>query len=239
MKFHIGRRTRLSAVLVLMAALFTAWEWQWPIRLYIYNAVPAAAQHSEHAVPAPPDNAQEDSAADKFVSEEFMNYRCYQVGSLVNDPDNWGHGKSTNAARRVQPKSRGRGLYMLAQPNVVVPSPRGAEMRITLVNQTGQLLSFAATDSCLPIAQEAQDTDGNWKPIDHLPVAFCGNSIHRVFLAQNSYWAITAPRYKGSTPTQLRFTLMLEDGSQLHSNVFAGSINQDQFTSKPVPAANK
>ncbi len=234
MKFHMGRRTRLSAVLVLMAVLIFGWAEQWPVRLSIFNAIPAEAQHSQQAVPAPPDNEQEDSAADNFASEEYMNYRCYHVGSLVNDPDNGGYGKSSNAARRVQPQSNGRGLYILAQPNVVVPSRRGAEMRIVLVNLTGQLLSFAASDSCLSIVQEAQDTDGNWKPIDRFPAPYCGNSYHRVFLARNHYWAITAPRYKGSIPTQLRFTMLLEDGSQLHSNVFAGSINPDQFHLKPL-----
>ena len=105
-------------------------------------------------------------------------------------------------------------------------------MRVVLVNQTPDLLTFRASDSHLPIIQEAQDADGAWKPVEYLPSSWCGNSYHRVFLKPAHFWAFAAPRYKGTLKTKLRFSMKLGDGSQLYSNVFEGSVNPKQFTEK-------
>jgi hypothetical protein len=118
-----------------------------------------------------------------------------------------------------------------------MPFAGGPGMRVTLVNQTRDLLAFPASDSRLAIVQEAQDSAGTWKPIEYLPSSWCGNSHHRVFLAPNHFWTFPAPRYQGTILTKLRFAMVLADGSQLHSNVFDGSVNPEQFTVKQGHAA--
>ncbi len=232
MTIGMGRRTRLAAVCVLIAFLPFAREAAQ--RYSVFNAVAAGARHGQGAVPAAPDDELEVPAANNFASVEFVNRSSCYAGCEQEDPDAvGGYGRCPNPSRKVRPQSSGRGLYILAQPDVVTAVRNGSRMRVSLVNQTDKLLAFAACDSGLAIVQEAQDTDGIWKPIETLPASHCGNSYHRVFLAQNHFWAFSAPRYKGTIPTKLRFAMTLTDGSKLYSNVFDGSINPSQFTSKP------
>jgi hypothetical protein len=229
MRIRFSSRVRLSAVLVLIA--LTPFAWNAVRRIPTYHAVPAGLQHAEDAVPAPPDDEQDAPSAVNFVSAEHMNRGYCHAGSSLDDPNAiGGYGKPQNAPRKVGSRSNGRGLYILAQPTVVSPYAGSSGMRVTLVNQTDDLLAFAACDSRLAIVQEAQAANGIWKPVDELPKTHCGNSYHRVFLPPNRFWAFPAPRYAGTIPTKLRFSMQLADGSRLHSNVFDGSINQGQFT---------
>ena len=231
MRFRIGRKTLLSAVVVFCA--FTPFAWDAALRLAIDSAMPAGAKHSNNAVPALPDGEHEVPSTNNFVSAAFMKYGYCYARSKLNDPDAiGGFGECGNAPIKVRIDADGRGLFILAQPGVVSRFTGSPGMRVVLVNQTKDLLAFAASDSRLSIVQEAQDTDGTWKPIDYLPASHCGNSFHRVFLPPNHFWAFSAPRYKGAIPTKLRFAMTLADGSQLCSNVFEGSINHDQFSAK-------
>jgi hypothetical protein len=128
---------------------------------------------------------------------------------------------------------------------------RGFALR--LVNRTDKPVVFGACDSRMFLVQEALDRDGNWRAIELPPVAYCGNSSHRVFLDKDQYWEFPAPRYGGSFKTQLRFRLeatekrlakiVQEDGEvrtltvrvvpagdeSIYSNEFEGWINTSQF----------
>ncbi|MCC7419539.1 MAG: hypothetical protein IT428_04620 [Planctomycetaceae bacterium] len=169
-----------------------------------------------------------------MISIPFKARAICLAGSIIKDAEApGGFGPCDNFPRRVDDESRGRGLYLLAQPEVPMPfSDRGMGMRLCLVNQSGLLLSFEASDSRLAIVQEALDEGGAWKAIEYIPSSGCGNSFHRVFLPSEQFWEFVTPRYKGSFETQLRFTLSLSDRSQIHSNTFEGSINPEQFTTK-------
>lgn len=228
MRLRISRKIQLGVILLVIVSPFA---WEATRRFSTFFAVPSGRQHIQGASPAAPDDEDGVPGADNFLSVKNRS-RCYcHAGSFLSDPDAiGGFGKSGNLPRKVGSGSSGRGLFLLAQPEVVTSFAGGSGMRLTVVNQTHDLLAFAACDSYLPITQEAQDVDGSWKPLDKLPESDCGNSYHRVFLSPNYFWAIAAPRYKGPVATKLRFTMQLADGSSLHSNVFDGSIHQGQFS---------
>jgi hypothetical protein len=98
---------------------------------------------------------------------------------------------------------------------------------LLLINRNTSEASFGAADSLLPIIREVLDGDGKWRPIEYLPLSFCGNSYHRVFLPRNSYWQFSAPVYSGTQKTKMRFVLQGE--KPVYSNEFEGSINPEQF----------
>jgi hypothetical protein len=128
-------------------------------------------------------------------------------------------------------------LYLLALPDEeTVFSQRYKGGTLLLVNGTNKASRFSATDSRIGIVQEAKDKDGCWKPIEHLPSSWCGNSYHGVFLEPKDCWVFSTPRYEGSIKTTLRFTLPLSVGKVIHSNEFEGSVNPGQFARrKPIP----
>lgn len=231
----MGMRIRSGSRIGVAVALFALVGIVWTVafRSSISSAVSAGRQHIMVAVPAPPDAVKEDPASNNFVSVEFMALgSCYAGSHLQDTQAVGGFAKSDNIPRNVQTPTAGVGLFLLAQPGVVTSLDGGRGMRVTLVNQSQDLLAFAASDSRVAIIQEAQDADGTWKPIEYLPSSDCGNSYHRVFLAPDQFWAFSAPRYKGTILTKFRFTMALADGSLLHSNIFDGSVNPAQFTLK-------
>ena len=231
MRIRSTRRSLVGAIVVLFAIVFIVWSAV--IRNSIANAVPAGARHIHAVAHVPPDDSPDDPSANNLSSTPFMTRGYCYAGSQLKDTEAaGGFSESSNAAQKVRARSNTNALLLLAQPGVSMSFAGGPGMRVTLVNNTQDLLAFDASDSRLAIVQEAQDTDGNWKPVEYLEASDCGNSYHRVFLASNHFWAFAAPRYTGIIPTKLRFAMALADGSRLHSNTFDGSVNPNQFTVK-------
>lgn len=227
MRLRISRKIQLGLIMLIGVSPMA---WEATRRFSTFFAVPSGWRHTQGAKPAAPDDQTGVPGADNFLSmQNKSRYYCH-AGSFLNDPDASGFGTSGNLPRQVSSGTTGRGLFLLAQPEVVTSFAGGSGMRLTIVNQTHDLLTFAACDSYLPITQEAQDVDGSWQPIDELKNSDCGNSYHRVFPSPNHFWSFAAPRYKGPVATKLRFTMRLADGSRLHSNEFDGSIHQSQFS---------
>lgn len=194
------------------------------------KAVTANSGQPSSAEQVPFDNGVEDPKAMNFVSVPWMMPGYCVAGSRFRDLEaRGGFGKSRNFPTAATETIEAKLLYLVAQPGVVTQFGKQPGMRVLLVNQTGQMLSFAASDSRLEIIQEAQDENGVWRAIEYLPRSWCGNSYHRVSLPSAHLWVFPAPRYQGEFPTRLRFTLALEDGSFVHSNVFEGSIHREQF----------
>jgi hypothetical protein len=232
MTFRIGRRplAALLAVPLLAGAVEWAVTQNGPS---IRNAEPAGERHVTDAAAAAPDDRTEDAAAGNFTQVKFMmRGYCYAASQAEDSKAMGGYGKCSNFARRVRADSKGKGLFLLAQPGVSVRSANPPGMRVVLVNQTEDMLAFSASDSRLEIVQEARDPNGDWRAIEYLPSSWCGNSFHRVFLLPNYFWEFAAPRYQGPFSTQLRFRMKLADGSLLHSNVFEGSVHPEQFTTE-------
>lgn len=230
MKIRFSSLTFLGAAFFMLALIGLVWVGLF--RDSIAYAVPAGAQHIHGVAHSSPDAVAEDPSTDNYVSVAFMTRGYCYAGSQEDAKALGGFGPSANAAQRVQTPYSGKGLFLLAQPGVVMPFAGRPGMRVTLINNSRELLAFSASDSRLAVVQEAQDTDGKWKPLEYLPSSDCGNSYHRVFLGPGMFWAFAAPRYKGTVPTKLRFAVVLADGSQLYSNAFDGSVNPEQFTVK-------
>jgi hypothetical protein len=185
-----------------------------------------------HLAPAPVEPSQVAAHADNFTETKALTRGHYHVHSQRVDKDALGgFGKSTNEAHLVR-QPRQAALYLLAEPDVVLPLGKASGMRLQLVNGTDNELSFGASDSLLHIVQQAKDTDGHWREIEYFPQSWCGNSYHTVYLKPDHAWQFAVPRYRGPQPATLRFALQLDDGTTLYSNEFAGSIHPEQFSVK-------
>lgn len=130
---------------------------------------------------------------------------------------------------KVPPHLRGKGLYLLAQPDVVVYWNGRPGMRVLLVNATGESLAFATAGPQLPVVQEALDEHGRWRPVETAEGTRPASVTPNIFLAPYRFWHLAAPRYRGEFATKLRFKLLLSDGTPLVSNEFDGSVNPGQF----------
>ena len=193
----------------------------------------AGAQHAADPVAMVPDDVAAVRPVENFFEVDFMlRGYCCAVSQTPDSQALGGFGLGGYSARAVPKHQPGKGLYLLAQPTEVMFFGDQPGMRLMMVNRTKQALKFTACDSRLSIIQEAQDQHGVWKPIEYLPSSWCGNSYHQVQLNPDYYWEFAAPRYRGTSPTKLRFTLKLDDGSLIHSNEFDGSVNLAQFSIK-------
>lgn len=191
------------------------------------SPTPAAAD----ARPAPDQRAP--GGGDNHVEVAWMTRGYCYAGSRVEDGDApGGFGPSDNFPRRIETRAAAEApaVYLLAQPDVVTDFGGRPGMRLVLVNPTGETVAFDAQDSRLSIQQEARDEGGAWRPIESLPSSWCGNSYHRVMLGSDEFWEFAALRFRGSFATELRFRMVLRDGSELVSNVFVGSVNPEQFS---------
>ena len=167
------------------------------------------------------------------LNVNFMVRGYCLAGSRVDTKALGGFGQSDNASKRVVDRGLGRDgqLALSALSQTTVPfAGKYRGMRLLLVNRTNREAEFPASDSRLSIVQEAQDSKGQWRPVEYLPSSSCGNSYHRVFLSANHYWEFSTPVYTGSLKTKLRF--VLQGKQPLYSNEFAGSVNPGQFTQK-------
>jgi len=228
-KIRVHRKVRTALVVVSLVVATVVWA-NTPAQS-IQTAVSAGNQHTKDVVRAAPDGKVENAAADNFIQVKDQMRADYCAASQADDTDApGGFAKSDSFARKVRAASQGKGLFLLAQPNVLSQFADKPGMRLVLVNQTSNLVAFAAIDSRLNIIQEAQDESGSWRALESLPSSWCGNSYHRVCLAPNYFWEFAAPRYQGPFKTKLRFRMTLADGSQIYSNVFDGSVSPEQFT---------
>lgn len=100
-----------------------------------------------------------------------------------------------------------------------------------LANKTDTILPFYASDSRLKIIAEVY-YKGKWSPIEYLPSSGCGNSYHTVYLNPNEYWQFKIPKFTGDIKTKLRYTLLWDVDTKIHSNTIGTRINKDQLTKK-------
>lgn len=197
------------------------------------SAPPVEEASGKHAAKTPvsPPRVKEPARENYVEVQHLIRGYCYAQTQLPDKDALGGFGPSDNAAKATRPAVKG--LYLVAEPEVATKLGEHASMRLSLVNGTAHTLSFSACDSRLSIVQQAQNKQGQWQDIEYLPQSWCGNSYHRVLLQPDHAWEFAALRYRGPFETQLRFALKLNDGSQLFSNEFAGSIDPAQFTAKP------
>lgn len=180
---------------------------------------------------------QDPKPADNFIEVRMMLRGYCHAGSAVVDKDApGGFAKSDNLPKPLPRELKvvdGK-LQLIAEPETVTAFGKGKGMTLRLVNATKVQAAFRASDSRLPIGQEAKDAKGEWKPIEYLPSSWCGNSYHKVFLGPGEQWEFATPRYKGPVKTTLRFVLEegREGGKRIVSNEFEGSVHPEQFSDK-------
>lgn len=157
----------------------------------------------------------------------------FRAGSAIRDEEALGYfSPSNNLPTGLDRNAPAGTISLIALPEESVRfDPGTLGFRVILANTTRKTLAFHASDSRLRIVREALDVDGTWKPIEHLPSSFCGNSYHRVFLPPHHYWSFVAPVYAGSLATEMRFVLDLgSDQQPVYSNQFPGFVNPEQFS---------
>ena len=100
-------------------------------------------------------------------------------------------------------------------------------VRVLLCNRTSKEISVPTCDAVLGLIQEAQDAQGDWKPIERQTTSWCGNSYFSIPLPPGQAWQLSAPKYTGTLKTKLRFKLLGD--KPIYSQEFDGSINPSQF----------
>jgi hypothetical protein len=178
-----------------------------------------------------PDDAAPLEGDPVFTTATYMLWGTCAAGSRPDRSAPGGYGASDNMPRPIATEAakRADAPYLLAQPDVGMPTCEAEGMRVVLVNPTRKTLKFFACDSVIAIVQEARDETGTWRPIEHPPESWCGNSYHHVFLGPGEYWAFFARRYAGPFETTLRFRLVGHKDLELVSNEFEGSVDPGQF----------
>jgi hypothetical protein len=153
----------------------------------------------------------------------------FRAGSAIRDEEALGYfAPSNNLPTELDRDAQPGTISLIALPEEsVLFDPGTLGFRVILANNTGKTVVFHASDSRLGIVREALDVDGTWKPIEHLPSSFCGNSYHRVFLPSRHYWFFVAPVYAGSLATEMRFVLYLGSDHPVYSNQFPGFVNPE------------
>lgn len=135
----------------------------------------------------------------------YMIQALYPAGSLKKDPtEAGGHAESSNMPKLMTSKNR-------LQSNLGVQlKATKAGVSINIYNASTDEAWLRAMDGNMIGWLEAQD--GNeWKPIEYLPFADCGNSYHRVVLPPNYEWLFHRLVPKGEWQTQVRFAVLEKD----------------------------
>ena len=99
---------------------------------------------------------------------------------------------------------------------------------VYLFNPTDSVQGIENHDGRLICIQEAQDEQGEWKPIEYFQFSGCGNSYGLDILPSNHYLLFGVNRYNGNFRTKIRVKLCT-NGKLILSNEFIGTINKGQF----------
>lgn len=144
------------------------------------------------------------------TQSEPVAYAIYGVGRGVGSkPDPTalgGYGKSDN---RPQPL----GKEFPADGRVRLVLRRESDrLVLNVVNGSTAEVTFAASDSTLPMTYQARAGNGPFRQISYLMHATCGNSYHNVFLPGRHRWELPSPPLaKGPAMMSVRAKLKWND----------------------------
>ncbi len=131
----------------------------------------------------------------------YMGLARYPATSIKNDETApGGFGTTDYPPTKITNPASKKMLNVVAKQNAV---------SVTLANHNNPDLWLQATDSNLRGWLEVQDGE-TWKPAQYQYWASCGNSYHKVFLAQGSQFQYNVELPKGSWKTKVRFVLLLD-----------------------------
>jgi hypothetical protein len=109
-----------------------------------------------------------------------------------------------------------------------------AGYRVSIYNTQKDTTLFRVQDNQLMMIQEAQDTEGIWRPIEHWAYSWCGNSYFENALEPKAYFSNVIVYYKGDFETLLRVKWVFDNHINhsrkiVYSQPFRGSIHYSQF----------
>ncbi len=100
---------------------------------------------------------------------------------------------------------------------------------IFIINKSNSMVSLLYESiSGFVMIQEAQDSIGNWNPIQYWHWNWCGNTYALVDLKPNYYALTRTPKFSGKKNTKMRLKLKVYE-QFFYSNEFYGSIDYSQF----------
>lgn len=98
---------------------------------------------------------------------------------------------------------------------------------VFIENVSNDTLSIGFGNRIYPIV-EANDSLGNWRPIQKPGTYYCGTGLQSFYLEPNNILISSCKLYDGDFYTKLRLVLITNTG-MIKSNEFEGTINYPQF----------
>jgi len=163
---------------------------------------------------------------EQFVTSSMNKNYCYASSAI--EVDNATGPRSTINPPKIIDNKIAEGLFLVVDNSNRLHNNKIAK-RVCFYNNSEDTILFTGQDGRLNIIREAKNKKGDWKPIEFLPFAHCGNSFHEVYIKHNQYWEFIVPTYHGDLKTKLRFKATLADGTIVYSDPYNGSINENQF----------
>ncbi len=99
---------------------------------------------------------------------------------------------------------------------------------VYIVNQAHTVKCFVGKDGYIFGIQEALDTAGKWRPIEHKGPDFCGNGYFTLRVHPKEFLIVLFPKYSGNYHTKLRVRIINHDTLYV-SKPYEGIIDKKQF----------
>jgi hypothetical protein len=171
----------------------------------------------------------------KDLNIDFMlRGTIYAKSSIIDTLAFGGFGESDNSPKELTDSFNfeGNGICLyIDTAQIVTFYQKYNGYKFYIINKTGNMLKFSASESRLNVVAEAF-FDKKWQPIEYLPSSWCGNSYHTMALKNNEYWEFTIPKFSGKTTAKIRYKLTLDDEICIYSNEINTKINKAQATNK-------
>jgi hypothetical protein len=208
------------------------------MRQYLLTLIFWAAFISVHNISvAQPFNSADSSHSLKKINISYMLRGYFYAASSIKDTLSLGGFGGSNNRPKIFDNSS-RYAAMGSSPVLTIDTVTDAVFsnnfegyKMILANQSGKTIQFPASDSRLSMIAEVFIGEG-WQPIEYLPLSWCGNSYHTLYLKDNEYWEFIIPRYYGKIKVKLRYKLKGMQNEVYYSNEIAAYINKKQLAEK-------
>ena len=130
------------------------------------------------------------------------------------------------------------GFQLIPRPDIELPNSdyKGNEpaafFPVFIPNETADTKLLFGKESHVYAIQEARDSFGDWRPIEHRGFDWCGVGSWELKVHPQEYVAMLMPLYKGNYATELR--IIFKNGeNRIISKPYRGSISYEQFYFEP------
>lgn len=130
------------------------------------------------------------------------------------------------------------GFQLIPRPDIKLPDfnnmrdKTAAYFPVFLPNETSETKLLFGKSSYVYAIQEARDSSGDWRPIEHRGFDWCGMGRWELKVHPQEYAAMLMPLYQGNYATELR--IIFKNGeNKIISKPYTGTISYEQFYFKP------